>query len=112
MRSQIYHLQNLLKVPIWLRMVVKLLIGTYSRGDKNGLFQIIYEEENEEQNIEKTQILLSTIKKTIGTLLKGNKILTKCYSLRQEKKYYVFEDGELMEKSDKKIKSNWINIFH
>ena len=90
----------------------KLLIGTYSRGDKNGLFQIIYEEENEEQNIEKTQILLSTIKKTIGSLLKGNKKLTKCYLLRQEKKYYVFEDGELMEKSDKKIKSNWINIFH
>ena len=37
----------------------KLLIGTYSRGDKNGLFQLIYEEENEEQDNVNSQILFT-----------------------------------------------------
>ncbi len=90
----------------------KLLIGTYSRGDKNGLFQLIYEEENEEQDNVNSQILFTKITKTIGQLLKGNQKITKCYLLVQKKKYYLFEDGELMEKSDKKIKSIWVNLFH
>ena len=90
----------------------KLLIGTYLRGDKSGLFQLIYEEEKDEQDIGKSQMSFEGVRKTFGQLIYGNQKLTKCYLLIQKKKYYVFEDGELMEKSDKKIKSTWINIFH
>ncbi len=44
---------------------IKLLIGSYSRRDKNCLFQLIYEEENEEQDIVNSQILFSKITKLL-----------------------------------------------
>jgi hypothetical protein len=82
----------------------KLLIGKYQRGAKNGVFELIYEEEDEKLNNDNKKF-------GIGNFFSKNKFVTRFNLLTQKKKFYVFEEGDLLERSDKEIKPFWIKIL-
>lgn len=84
--------------------LTKLLVGNYTSGEKNGLFDVIYDEENNNLKQEKT-IKPVDITSAIINLLSGQPMRNPYEYVLQTKMFYMFENGQLIEKSDKPFKS-------
>ncbi len=85
--------------------LTKLLIGNYSAGEKNGLFDLIYNEENKNAKQDK-KIKPVDITSAITNLLSGQPMRNPYEFVIQTKVFYMFENGQLIEKSDKPFKNN------
>ena len=84
--------------------LTKLLIGNYSGGEKNGLFDLIYDEENKILKQEKI-IKPVDITSAITNLITGKPMTNPYEFVVQTKVFYMFENGQLLEKSDKPFKN-------
>ena len=82
--------------------LTKLFVGNYLRGEKNGLFTLIYNEEEEcSKKKKKKNVKLNDITQTISHIFSGIPIDNKYEFLKQRKNYFFFEKGDLTEKSDR-----------
>ncbi len=82
--------------------IIKLFIGNYIRGEKNGLFTLIYNKEEEKiKKSKKEKVKLNDISKTISNIFLGIPIDNKYEFLKQRKNYFFFEKGDLTEQSDR-----------
>ncbi len=82
--------------------LTKLLMGNYLNGEKNGLFNLVFEEE--EESLKKQQVIkVNDITSAITNLFSGIPVVNNYKFVVQRKNYLMFETGQLIEKSDKPI---------
>jgi hypothetical protein len=82
--------------------LTKLLMGNYLNGEKNGLFNLVFEEEDE--SLKKQQVIkVNDITSAITNLFSGIPVVNNYKFIVQRKNYLMFETGQLIEKSDKPI---------
>ena len=82
----------------------QVLFGNYFRGDKNGLFILIHNEEDENLKEEKKKkIKVNDITNVANHIFTGIPIDNKYQYFKQRKKYLYFENGIVMERSDNLI---------
>ena len=82
--------------------LTKLLMGNYLNGEKNGLFNLVFEEEDE--SLKKQQVIkVNDITSAITNLFSGIPVINNYKFVVQRKNYLMFETGQLIEKSDKPI---------
>ncbi len=83
----------------------QVLFGNYFRGEKNGLFILIHNKEDEKLKEEnKKNVKVNEITNIVQNIFTGIPIDNKYQYFKQFKKYLYFENGIVMERSDTLIK--------
>ena len=90
----------------------QVLFGNYLHGDKNGLFILVHNKEDENLKDEnKNNIKVNDITNAIKDIFSGIPIDNKYKFYKQKKKYFYFEKGVLMEKSDNLMEIEYSMLF-